>query len=559
MRRSTCSATPRRRAERDPRWCSRRTRRSRSSVVAQAERLGARLAGAGIARPSGRATCRARRDRRGASRAAPARRSSLDADLQERNYGAIRGTPYAKLTRGHLRARLRPTRGRELGRVPRAGRPRMGARPSRARGASAARSPVVTHGLVCWSILSRHVTATAEPPASMRFGNTSVTILDGPTPWRAALVDCTAHLDGAGGRAATRVSAGAGERPVVVLTGATSGIGRAAATPRDRAQGARLVLIARDRGARPPTPSLTVADTTGQPRRRRRARRPERPAATCARSPRRYARGRPRIDVLLNNAGRREPPLRRRPTASRRRFAVNHLAYFMLTPASCATRSQAAPRGAHRQRRVGRAPLGPLDFDDLGTRAPLSRDARLRAVEALQHPLHLRARAAPRRVDDHGQLPPSGRGRDAARPEQRTHRDGADEAPARRSSGRRKAARDTARLPGDVAGGRVRRAAGTSRTGGRSARRASATIRRCSAACGTRASRSPASAGERHHAVDRQHDERSGRFRGDDVAVAERDRVVRTWRPSTCRRVGLEAHVAGRAASASGSGPRATR
>jgi hypothetical protein len=39
----------------------------------------------------------------------------------------------------------------------------------------------------------------------MRFGNTSLTILDGPTPWRAALVDCTAHLDGAGGRAGTRV------------------------------------------------------------------------------------------------------------------------------------------------------------------------------------------------------------------------------------------------------------------------------------------------------------------------------------------------------------------
>jgi len=56
---------------------------------------------------------------------------------------------------------------------------------------------VVTHGLVCWSIVSRHVTRGNESPPSMRFGNTSLTLLEGPAPWRAGLVDCTAHLDAA--------------------------------------------------------------------------------------------------------------------------------------------------------------------------------------------------------------------------------------------------------------------------------------------------------------------------------------------------------------------------
>jgi probable phosphoglycerate mutase len=167
----------------------------------QAERIGARLAGAGIDRivssdlARAVATAEAIARHTGASLA-------FDADLQERNYGAIRGTPYAELREDIFGPDYVPPEGESWdvfhARVDRAW----------ARLAAAVDGPgalaVVTHGLVCWSILSRHVTASGGPPATMRFGNTSLTILDGPTPWRAALVDCTAHL-GDDGRAGTRV------------------------------------------------------------------------------------------------------------------------------------------------------------------------------------------------------------------------------------------------------------------------------------------------------------------------------------------------------------------
>jgi len=157
--------------------------------LAQVERLADRLDGAGIAtiRTSdlarALATARVLEARTGA-------RLILDADLQERNYGAIRGTPDADLRDDIFGPDYVPPEGETWtefhARVDRAWA-RVTSEPS---GAPIA---VVTHGLVCWSIVSRHVAGTPAP--TMRFGNTSVTILEGPTPWRARLVDCTAHLD----------------------------------------------------------------------------------------------------------------------------------------------------------------------------------------------------------------------------------------------------------------------------------------------------------------------------------------------------------------------------
>jgi probable phosphoglycerate mutase len=169
---------------------------------AQAERIGARLAGAGVGRivssdlPRAVVTAEAIARHTGAPLA-------LDADLQERSYGAIRGTPYAELREDIFGPDYVPPEG-ESWEVFHARVDRAWARVLAAAGGPGALA-VVTHGLVCWSILSRHVTAGNEPPASMRFGNTSLTILEGPTPWRAALVDCTAHLDGPDGRGGARV------------------------------------------------------------------------------------------------------------------------------------------------------------------------------------------------------------------------------------------------------------------------------------------------------------------------------------------------------------------
>ena len=162
---------------------------------AQAERLAMRLADAGIESirtsdlPRALATAEAIARRTGAG-------LELDPDLQERSYGAIRGTPYAELREDIFGPDYVPPEGETWA----AFHARVDRAWDRIVAAGAARTgsmAVVTHGLVCWSIVSRRVSNEASDCTSMRFGNTSVTILDGPSPWRVRTIDCTAHLDDA--------------------------------------------------------------------------------------------------------------------------------------------------------------------------------------------------------------------------------------------------------------------------------------------------------------------------------------------------------------------------
>jgi probable phosphoglycerate mutase len=118
---------------------------------------------------------------------------TLDPDLQERNFGAIRGTPYAELGEDIFGPSYVPPLGESWSAF-HARVDGVWGRLSRAAPAGPGALVVVTHGLVCWSIVSRHVVPT-EIACTMRFGNTSVTRLEGPAPWRAAFIDCTAHLD----------------------------------------------------------------------------------------------------------------------------------------------------------------------------------------------------------------------------------------------------------------------------------------------------------------------------------------------------------------------------
>jgi probable phosphoglycerate mutase len=125
----------------------------------------------------------------------------LEPLLAERNFGDLRGMPYAELaTRGiELFAPDYAPPGGESwaafdARVDRAWDAVLAAA-ARARGPLA----VITHGLVCHSIVSRHLAfgdGVARPQAGrlLGFANTSLTQLDGP-PWTVRLLGCTAHLE----------------------------------------------------------------------------------------------------------------------------------------------------------------------------------------------------------------------------------------------------------------------------------------------------------------------------------------------------------------------------
>jgi len=151
-----------------------------------------------------------------------------------------------------------------------------------------------------------------------------------------------------------------------VVTGATSGIGRAAAEALARL-GASVVLVARDRerGERAAAEirqvttgaevKLLLADLSSQAEIRRLAKDL-------------LATGRP-IHVLLNNAGVIELHRGETPDGIETTFAVNHLAYFLLTHLLLDRLVESAPSrvvnvasDAYAQGR------GRLDFDDLESR-----------------------------------------------------------------------------------------------------------------------------------------------------------------------------------------------
>jgi len=147
---------------------------------------------------------------------------------------------------------------------------------------------------------------------------------------------------------------------VVVITGGTSGIGQVAAE-RLAEMGARLVLVARDKGRGEATlarlrgrapgvlPSVHYADLSS--------------LAQMKQVAARIAAAEPHIDVLINNAGAVFSTRRVTEDGLELTFALNHVAYFVLTqglrerlvasaPARIINTASDAHRGAT------------LDFDD---------------------------------------------------------------------------------------------------------------------------------------------------------------------------------------------------
>jgi broad specificity phosphatase PhoE len=117
---------------------------------------------------------------------------TLDAGLQERNYGDVRGTPYSALCVDIFAADYEPPGGETWA----AFHARVDAAWVRVLAAAAQTSghlAVVTHGLVCQAVLERHV--DAPPGAAPVWGNTALTVIDGTPPRHVRLLACTAHLD----------------------------------------------------------------------------------------------------------------------------------------------------------------------------------------------------------------------------------------------------------------------------------------------------------------------------------------------------------------------------
>ena len=148
---------------------------------------------------------------------------------------------------------------------------------------------------------------------------------------------------------------------VVVITGATSGIGEIAAG-RLAQQGARLLLVARDpRRARA---TLTQLNSIARDPGHRFYEADLSRLSEMKRVAGEIARAEPRIDVLINNAGAFFSHRRVSEDGLELTFALNHMSYFVLTARLLDRLIAAAPSrivntasNAHRQ--------GHLDFDDL--------------------------------------------------------------------------------------------------------------------------------------------------------------------------------------------------
>jgi broad specificity phosphatase PhoE len=120
---------------------------------------------------------------------------ALDSDLQERNYGEIRGTPYDELRIDIFEPGYAPPGGEDgptFDRRVDSAWARVVQESGEVRGNLA----VVTHGLVCASIARRYLTLAADgAPLPERWGNASLTIIEPRPPWTVTRLNCCAHLD----------------------------------------------------------------------------------------------------------------------------------------------------------------------------------------------------------------------------------------------------------------------------------------------------------------------------------------------------------------------------
>jgi probable phosphoglycerate mutase len=113
--------------------------------------------------------------------------------LQERNFGDLRGMPYAVLTEDPFGLGFAPPNGEDW--------PTFHARVadafafivSRRRGVDGT-LVVITHGLVCRALVERHALLPEGVVSPERFDNTGVTVMHEDAPHGIGLLNCTRHL-----------------------------------------------------------------------------------------------------------------------------------------------------------------------------------------------------------------------------------------------------------------------------------------------------------------------------------------------------------------------------
>lgn len=110
--------------------------------------------------------------------------------LQERNFGDLRGTPYAELTEDPFAPGFVPPGGESVDAFHRRVAQAFALIVERRRALSGA-LVVVTHGLVCGALLGNHTRAAALPD---QFANAGLSVLDPDPPFEARLINCTQHL-----------------------------------------------------------------------------------------------------------------------------------------------------------------------------------------------------------------------------------------------------------------------------------------------------------------------------------------------------------------------------
>jgi probable phosphoglycerate mutase len=164
--------------------------------VAQAERLARRLEDQGIGAILASDLARAAQTAERLARVAglPVQHDPL---LQERNFGDVRGTPYAELGFDLFALDYAPPNG-ETWAVFHARVDRAWALVRARAAVTGGHLAVVTHGLVCRSLAARHLILPDGEVVPERWENTAVTIVDRPAEgprWPVRLLNCAAHLD----------------------------------------------------------------------------------------------------------------------------------------------------------------------------------------------------------------------------------------------------------------------------------------------------------------------------------------------------------------------------